>query len=63
MDNLLNHELQNKRIQESIISSIKNYFPVEAHGKKLEVKNVKVKDTLDSNDFPGQKDAKVNRKS
>tara|TARA_Y100000592_G_scaffold27891_1_gene44402 strand:+ start:18054 stop:24128 length:6075 start_codon:yes stop_codon:yes gene_type:complete len=63
MDNLLNHELQNKRIQDAIKKSIEAYFPIETKNRRLEISNVYIKDNLDSNDFPSQKDAKLNRRS
>ena len=63
MDNLLNHELQNKRIQASITKAIVEYFPIIANKKQLDIRNIKIKDTLDSNDFPSQKAAKLGRKS
>jgi len=63
MENLLNHELQNKRIQKSIIKSINSYFPVEAGNKRLDISDLSIKDSLDSNDFPAQKESKLSRQS
>ena len=63
MENLLNHELQNKRIQQAIIDSISSYFPIETLKKRLDISDLSIKDSLDSNDFPSQKESKLSRQS
>ena len=62
-DSSLNHYTQNGLIQETVREVIKKSFPIEAGGKRLEVTEVYVDDKLDSDDFPTQKEHKLNRRT
>lgn len=61
--NSLNHYTQNALIQETVRDIIQQSFPVEAGGKRLELLDVYIKDTLESDNFPQQKEFKLNRKT
>jgi DNA-directed RNA polymerase subunit beta' len=63
MDNALNHEAQNRVIQGTIVNIIKNSFPIKSKNKQLDLIDLHMDDTLENNDFPNQKEAKLNRKS
>jgi hypothetical protein len=62
-DSSLNHYTQNALIQETIKEVIKKSFPIEAGGKRLEITDVYIDDKLDSDDFPQQKEHKLNRRT
>lgn len=62
-DSSLNHYTQNGLIQETVREVIKKSFPIESGGKRLEVTDVYVDDKLDSDDFPTQKEHKLNRRT
>lgn len=63
MNNLLDHRIQNERIQASLTKNIEQLFPISANGKTLTISNVKINDTLKETDFPAQKEVKLNRKT
>ena len=63
MDNRFADTEQNKLIQDTVISSIKNLFPIETKTRRLELANLSIKDNLSDTDFTLQKDIKLNRKS
>lgn len=63
MDNALNHFEQNRVIQETVINIIKNSFPIKSKSKQLELIDLQIDDKLESNDFPTQRETKLNRKS
>ena len=63
MENYLNHRLQNEQIRTAIKESIKSIFPIVEGGKKLELVDIAIDDTLDDYDFPAQKEVKLNRRS
>lgn len=59
----LNHYTQNALIQETIKKVISDRFPIQSGGKSMEITDVYLKDTLDSDDFPKQKEFKLDRKT
>tara|TARA_Y100000310_G_C20680679_1_gene815760 strand:+ start:343 stop:537 length:195 start_codon:yes stop_codon:yes gene_type:complete len=61
--NSLNHYTQNGLIQETVRDIIQKSFPIVAGNKRLELTDVYVKDTLESDNFPEQKEFKLNRKT
>lgn len=63
MANLLDHRIQNQKIQTAIIESISDNFPLEDKGRKLTIKNIRILDSLRDDDFPQQKEFKINRKT
>lgn len=63
LENLLDQAVQNKQMQAALKESIKQLFPIEKSGKKLILDKITVNDDLDENDFPHQKEIKLNRKS
>jgi hypothetical protein len=63
MADLLNYNKQNSNIQQAILKSINNVFPVTAGDRTLEIANLKIVDNLSSDDFPKQKELKINRRS
>jgi len=63
MDNALNHREQNRVIQETVINIINNSFPIKSKSKQLELTGLRLDDKLESNDFPTQRELKLNRKS
>lgn len=63
LNNLLDQRSQNLQMQNALKKSIKSIFPLEAGGKKLVITNLNVNDNLDENDFPQQKELKLDRKS
>ena len=63
MDNRFADTEQNKLIQDTVISSIKNLFPIETKTRRLELSNLSLKDNLSDTDFTLQKELKLNRKS
>lgn len=46
-ENLLQHYVQNERIQKAIIKSIADIFPIESDGKRLEIHNIHIEGKLD----------------
>ena len=62
-DNLLQHNLQNKKLQETILSSINSVFPIVSGEKTMTVENLRTEDKLDDWDFPKQRKFKMQRKS
>ncbi|MBC8409902.1 MAG: hypothetical protein H8E12_14440 [Rhodobacteraceae bacterium] len=62
-ENSLNHYRQNALITNAIKTVIEDTFPIEASGKVLTLTDVTVDDTLQSDDFPQQKEFKMARKS
>jgi len=54
---------QNKKIQDAVTASIQNVFPIVSKGRRLEILNIDVKDTLSDTDFPNQKEVKLSRKT
>lgn len=62
-ENLFDHRLQNKQLQEALKTSINRLFPIQNNGKTLILNNITIEDNLEDNDFPAQKDAKIKRKS
>lgn len=63
MQNLLDPQIQNKSMQDSLKQSIEGLFPISANGRTLMVQNVKVEDNLPETDFPAQKEVKAKRGS
>ncbi len=63
MENLLKHDAQNVQIKSAIKTAIEGSFPIESNGRRFEVSNVEVEDTISSDDFPLQKEIKLARKS
>jgi len=61
--NNLNFLEQNKIIQEAIVSSIQEQYPIISNKKTLRLKKIWLEDKLDSNDFPSQKTIKLKRGS
>ena len=61
--NYLDHKVQNTQIQTSLRDSIEKLFPIEQDGKRLEIANLTVEDTLGETDFPAQKETKLSRGS
>lgn len=62
-DNLFDHRLQNKELENALKTSISQLFPIENSGKKIVLNNISIEDNLNDYDFPAQKDAKIKRKS
>lgn len=64
MINILVPEEQNKEISTTLLNIIKNTFPIDAKYHSLElIGDIKIKDTLEPNDFPAQRETRLNRKS
>jgi DNA-directed RNA polymerase subunit beta' len=62
-DNLLQHNLQNKKLRETILTSIGDVFPIVSGDKTMTVENLRTEDNLDDWDFPKQRKFKMQRKS
>lgn len=62
-ENLLQHYVQNQRIQKAIAQSIEDTFPIESDGKRLNINNIRIESKLNDWDFPKQRQFKMQRKS
>ncbi|MCX8057792.1 MAG: hypothetical protein N3A58_00055, partial [Spirochaetes bacterium] len=63
MENAFDYKLQNQEIQKALTESIKSIFPIKSGNRELRLVKIYTKDDLDDNDFPLQKEIKLNRKS
>ena len=62
-ENLFDHRIQNDILRKAFKEAITSAFPLTNKGKTLVIKNIFLEDALDDFDFPGQKEAKIKRKS
>lgn len=63
VNNLFDHRVQNKELEEALKTSISRIFPIINSGKTLILNNITITDNLNDYDFPSQKDTKIMRKS
>ena len=54
---------QNKEIQSAIKEGIAQEFPIESNKRILEVSDLRIEDTIGTDDYPHLKELKLNRKS
>lgn len=61
--NLFDPEAQNAEMQKTLKNSINSIFPLTSGGKRMDIINIRIDDTLDQYDYPEQKEIKLNRRS
>ena len=54
---------QNKQIQDAIVTSVAEEFPIKTNKKILSIENIEVGKSIATNDYPALKELKLNRKS
>jgi DNA-directed RNA polymerase beta subunit/DNA-directed RNA polymerase beta' subunit len=62
-ENAFNYKVQNDAMKKAIQASVNNIFPIVNKNKQLNISNIRVVDELNDNDFPLQREIKLNRKT